>query len=344
MSFSPKTILITGGYGFIGSNFLNTFVPRFPDIKFINIDKLTYAANLNNLEFLPQNFGEFNDLKQEYNWQSENLETASNYFFENGDILDLNFLEKVCQKYEIDSIIHFAAESHVDLSIKNPTIFVETNILGTQNLLTLAKKYQIQRFHHVSTDEVYGQLPIDKPEIKFTENTPLAPNSPYSASKVGSDFLVRAYIETFDLNAVITRCSNNYGPYQDKTKLIPKFITNLLNGQKVPLYASGQNVRDWLFVIDHCEAIWEVFTRGNKGEVYNIGGNNEMTNLQITKEILKLTGRDESYIEYVTDRPGHDLRYAIDASKIKNDLGWGPRFSFEDGIAKTFEFYKSSRN
>ena len=314
-----RTILVTGGAGFIGSNFVNHFVPLFPNIRFVNLDKLTYAADISNIKVSTQN-----------------------YAFEEGDIVDLDYLNSLFDKYKFDAVIHFAAESHVDLSIKNPGIFVQTNVLGTQNLLSMSLKYGVKRFHHVSTDEVYGDLPVDRPEIKFTESTPLAPNSPYSASKAGSDLMVRASIETFGLDAVITRCSNNYGQYQDKTKLIPKFICNLLTGQKVPLYAKGDNIRDWLYVQDHCEAIWEVFTRAKPGSIYNIGGNNEMTNMQITRKLLELTNTDESYIEYVADRLGHDMRYAIDASKIKNELGWEPRYTFEQGIAETVQYYKSS--
>jgi dTDP-glucose 4,6-dehydratase len=314
--FTPKKLLVTGGAGFIGSNFLNNYVSSFTDIEFINIDLLTYAGHLENLT----------------------ISKNKNYHFEKGDIRDNQFLKSIFEKYKPDSIMHFAAESHVDLSIKNPSLFVETNVIGTQNLLELSRKFEIQRFHHISTDEVYGELGETG---KFTENTPLAPNSPYSASKAGSDLMVRSYIETFGLNAVITRCSNNYGPNQDLTKLIPKFITNLLQDKKVPLYKDGKNIRDWIFVQDHNDACWEVFTRAKKGSVYNIGSNNEKTNLEITKTVLDLLGKDESFIEYVEDRPGHDFRYAIDNSKIKDDLGWQPKHSFETGILKTIEFYKS---
>ncbi len=311
-----KNILITGGAGFIGSNFLNKYVNLNSDINFINLDKLTYAAHLDNIL----------------------VGNNKNYFFEQGDICDLEFLEKVFEKYKIDSVIHFAAESHVDLSIKNPNLFVEVNILGTQNLLHLANKYKVKRFHHVSTDEVYGSL---EDSGYFTEETNLAPNSPYSASKAGSDMLVRAYSHTFGLNTTMTRCSNNYGPNQDQTKLIPKFVTNLLQNKKVPLYASGQNVRDWLFVEDHCDAIWEVFTKSKSGETYNVGGNNEKSNIEITKILLEKLGKDESLIEYVADRPGHDFRYAIDAAKIKQDLGWEPKYNFEEAILITIKYYKT---
>jgi dTDP-glucose 4,6-dehydratase len=313
-----KSVLITGGCGFIGSNFLNKYVKLNPNINFINIDKLTYAGKLSNLE----------------------ISNELNYTFEQGDIVDNIFLTEVFEKYSIDSIIHFAAESHVDLSIKFPDLFVKTNILGTQNLLDLALKNNISRFHHISTDEVYGELGN---QGYFTEQTPISPNSPYSASKASSDLLVNAYNHTFKLNTVITRCSNNYGPNQDKSKLIPKFITNLLNNQKVPLYASGSNIRDWLYVEDHCDAIWEVFNKAGSGSIYNIGGNNEMTNLQITMNLFKLLGKNENMIEFVEDRPGHDFRYAIDATKIRNDLDWVPKYQFEEAIFKTIEFYKNNQ-
>jgi len=311
-----KTILVTGGLGFIGSNLLNTFVPKYPQIQFINLDKMSYASNIDNLS----------------------VSDLPNYTLEKGDLADLTFVQQIFEKYSIETVIHLAAESHVDLSIQNPGIFVESNVVGTHNLLLLSKEKKVKRFCHISTDEVYGELGETG---YFTEETPIAPNSPYSASKAGSDLLVRSYVETFGLDAVITRCSNNYGPNQDGTKLIPKFIKLLLNNQKVPLYKDGKNVRDWLFVQDHVEAIWEVFSKAKKGEIYNIGGKNEKTNLEITYTLLERLGKDESYIEYVTDRPGHDFRYAIDASKIKNELGWTPRFDFNSGITKTIEFYRN---
>jgi dTDP-glucose 4,6-dehydratase len=314
MSEGIKNILVTGGLGFIGSNFLNEFVPKFRGVNFINLDKMTYAANPDNVS----------------------VDSQMNYFFEKGDVCDLNFVDSVFGKYAIDAVVHFAAETHVDFSITNPALFVQVNVLGTQNLLQTALKYQVKRFHHVSTDEVYGELDL---EGFFTENTHLAPNSPYSASKAGSDLLVRAYQETFGLNTTITRCSNNYGPNQDSSKLIPKFITLLNQNQSVPLYKDGKNVRDWLFVTDHVEAIWEVFSRAKPGSVYNIGGNNEKSNLEITQTLLQKLGKSEDLITFVQDRKGHDFRYAIDASKIKNELGWAPRFNFEDGISQTIEFY-----
>jgi dTDP-glucose 4,6-dehydratase len=313
-----KTILVTGGCGFIGSNFLNKYVLLYPQTLFINLDKMTYAADFKNILVADQ----------------------KNYVFVKEDICNQQGLELIFEKYKPDGVIHFAAESHVDLSILNPNIFVESNVVGTLNLLNMAKKYDVKRFHHVSTDEVYGEL---EETGYFTEQTPIAPNSPYSSSKASSDLLVRAYVKTFGLDAVISRCSNNYGPNQDITKLIPKFTTNLLNNKKVGLYATGSNVRDWLYVEDHCDAIWSIFTnleKAKKGEVYNIGGNSEKTNKEITYKLLELTGKDESMIEYVTDRMGHDFRYAIDASKIKKDLGWEPKYTFEEGMDKTFEFYK----
>jgi dTDP-glucose 4,6-dehydratase len=336
--FKPKNILITGGAGFIGSNFLNKFVPKYPNINFVNLDKLTYASNLNNLEFLPKNQEVFKNLKLKSDLDLSK-KIAQNYQFVKGDICDLPFLQQLFEVQKFDSVIHFAAESNVDFSIKTPNLFVQTNVLGTQNLLFLAHKYKIKRFHHISTDEVYGELPLDKSKL-FVESTPLNPNSPYSASKASSDLLVRSYIQTFGLDAIITRCSNNYGPHQDLSKLIPKFITNLLNNQKVGLYDKGQNVRDWLFVEDHIDAIWEVFMGAKKGSIYNIGGNTEKTNLQITQKLLNLTNKKDNLVQYLPDRLGHDLRYAIDSTKIKEELGWIPKYDFETGITKTFEFYK----
>jgi dTDP-glucose 4,6-dehydratase len=309
-----KSILVTGGAGFIGSNFLNKYVLDFPEIHFVNLDKLTYAANLENVE----------------------VSKMPNYTFVQGDICDIEQLDEIFAKYSIDAVIHFAAESHVDNSIKNPDIFVQTNVLGTQSLLSVSHKYTIKRFHHVSTDEVYGSLGETG---YFTEETNIQPNSPYSASKAGSDHLVRGYHHTFGMNTTMSRCSNNYGPYQDRTKLIPRFITLLEKNEQVPLYKDGKNVRDWLFVKDHCEAIWAIFTKAESGALYNIGGNNEKTNLQITKILLKYFGKDESSINYVVDRLGHDFRYAIDATKMKNELVWEPAYTFEKGIKETFEFY-----
>jgi dTDP-glucose 4,6-dehydratase len=315
-----KIILVTGGAGFIGSNYLNKFVPKYKNYFFINIDALTYAGNLDNIK----------------------IKNAKNYAFEQIDIRDIRSLNKIFFKYHPTDIIHFAAETHVDFSIQNPAIFIETNINGTNNLLMMAKQYKIKRFVYISTDEVYGQLKSKKGKFKETDN--LDPSSPYSASKAGAELLVNAYHKTFGLDTVITRSSNNYGPNQDTSKLIPKFITNLLENRKVPLYASGQNIRDWLYVEDNIIAIDLVFHRGRAGEAYNIGGQCEKTNLEITKILLKLLNKDESYIEYVPDRLGHDFRYALDISKINNELGWQPKYSFEKGIKKTIEFYKNLKN
>lgn len=311
-----KTFLVTGGAGFIGSNYLNKFVPKYPEFLFVNADALTYAGDLKNVHVFK----------------------APNYVFEKIDIRALDQLEKVFKKYTPTGIIHFAAESHVDFSISNPSLFVETNVNGTHNLLLLAKKYGVERFLQVSTDEVYGTLEAgDQP---FTETTLLAPNSPYSASKAAAEFLARSYHKTFGLDIVITRCSNNYGPNQDKTKLIPLFITKLLVGEEVPLYGKGKNIRDWLHVEDHVDALDLVFHKGASGEIYNIGGNCEIENIEIAKKLIALAGRDESAIKRVPDRLGHDFRYAIDCSKIRRELGWSPKKTFEEGLRGTFEFYK----
>ena len=317
---NKKTILVTGGAGFIGSNYLNKFVPKYKDYLFINVDILTYAANLDNLK----------------------IGSLDNYRFEKVDIRDIKNLERVFVKYNPTDIINFAAETHVDFSIKNPNIFVETNVNGANNLLLLAKKYNLNRFHQVSTDEVYGQLKNKKG--KFKETDLLHPSSPYSASKAAADLLVNAYNRTFGLNTVITRSSNNYGPNQDRSKLIPKFIINLLNNKKVPLYAKGDNIRDWIYVEDDIDAIDLVFHKGRAGEIYNIGSSHEKTNLEITKIVLNLLGKDESFIEYVPDRPGHDFRYALDTTKIQKELGWRPKYNFEEAIKKTVKFYKNCEN
>jgi len=311
-----KIILVTGGAGSIGSNYLNKFVPKYKDYYFINTDGLTYAANLSNVK----------------------INSCKNYKFEKIDIRDIKKLEKIFLKYHPTDIIHFAAEVHVDFSINNPFIFMETNINGTHNLLFLAKKYKINRFHYISTDEVYGQLKTRRDKFKETDN--LNPSSPYSASKAAADLLVNAYHKTFGLNTVITRSSNNYGPNQDTSKFIPKFITNLLNNKKVPLYSTGSNIRDWVYIEDNIDAIDLVFHKGRNGEIYNIGGNCEKTNLEVTKILLKLLDKDESFIEYVPDRPGHDFRYALDISKIQKELGWHPKYKFEKGIKITIDYYK----
>lgn len=313
-----QTIIITWGAWFIWSNFLNKYVIQYPNINFINIDCLTYAWKLENI--------------------SEKVTWSSNYFFEQIDIRNSSDLENhVFKKYKPTDIIHFAAESHVDNSIKNPKIFIETNVLWTQNLLDLHVKYKLNRFHQISTDEVYGDIPGSG---FFLENTPLNPSSPYSASKASADFIVKSYWRTFKINYVISRCSNNYGPNQDSEKLIPHFINLLKNNQSVPLYWDGLNIRDRLYVEDHCDAIWEIFTRANTESIYNIGWNNEYTNLEITNIILQEMGKDNSYIRFVEDRPWHDRRYSIDATKIKNELGRTPKTHFNQWIKKTITFFK----
>jgi dTDP-glucose 4,6-dehydratase len=312
-------LLITGGAGFIGSNLLHYFTEKYPHYTLINLDKLTYAGNLENLK---------------------RLETTSNYRFVKGDIGDRELVEVLFQE-KLDGVINLAAESHVDRSIEQPDVFIKTNVLGTQVLLDMAHKYQTPRFLQVSTDEVYGSLGSTG---FFTEQTPLSPNSPYSAGKAGADLLVKSYFQTFGTPVLITRCSNNYGPYQFLEKLIPLMISNALEDKELPVYGDGLNIRDWLFVNDHCRAIDLVFHRGTSGEVYNIGGHNEHSNIDIVKIILKELSKPESLIKYVKDRPGHDRRYAVDASKIKNALGWLPEISFETGIKQTIRWYLDNRS
>lgn len=313
-------ILITGGAGFIGSNFILYMIKKYPDYQIINVDALTYAGNLENLR---------------------SIEEHPNYTFVKADIADKSSLEPVFAAGDVDAVLNFAAESHVDRSILHPEIFVQTNILGTQTLLDLSKQYTINKFVQVSTDEVYGTLGDTG---LFTEETPLAPNSPYSASKAGADLLVRAYHETFGLPVNITRCSNNYGPYQFPEKLIPLMIQNALQDKPLPVYGDGLNVRDWLYVEDHCSAIDLVLHKGRNGEVYNVGGNNERDNLHVVKTILEELGKPESLITYVKDRLGHDRRYAIDADKIRNELGWQPQFPYESGIKETIRWYLSNKD
>lgn len=311
-------LLVTGGAGFIGSNFVIYMLHKYPDYKIVNIDALTYAGNLENL--------------------SENQDNP-NYSFVKADIADSHAMEKLFSE-GIDVVVNFAAESHVDRSILDPEIFVKTNVLGTQVLLDAAKKHGVTKFVQVSTDEVYGSLGETG---LFSETTPLAPNSPYSASKAGGDLLVRAYHETFGLPVNITRCSNNYGPYQFPEKLIPLMIANALNDKQLPIYGDGLNVRDWLFVEDHCSAIDLVIHKGRDGEVYNIGGNNERTNIHIVRTILEQLGKPDSLIKYVEDRLGHDRRYGIDATKITTELGWKPKHTFETGIKETIDWYLNNR-
>ncbi len=307
-------LLVTGGAGFIGSNFVLYMIKRYPSYEIVNVDALTYAGNLENLR---------------------SIEQHPNYSFVKADIANRTQLEPLFTA-GVDAVINFAAESHVDRSILHPEIFVQTNILGTQTLLDLAKQYNITKFVQVSTDEVYGTLGAAG---LFTEETPIAPNSPYSASKAGADLLVRAYHETFGLNVNITRCSNNYGPYQFPEKLIPLMIQNALQDKSLPVYGDGLNVRDWLYVEDHCSAIDLVLHKGRDGEVYNVGGRNERNNLQVVGTILEELGKPETLISYVKDRLGHDRRYAIDADKIRNELGWQPKFNYEDGIKETIRWY-----
>jgi dTDP-glucose 4,6-dehydratase len=312
-----KNILVTGGAGFIGSNFVKYMLQNY-DYRIINFDKLTYAGNLENLT---------------------DIENHKNYSFVKGDICDEVIVEKTLKDYNIDTIINFAAESHVDRSILGPKEFIVTNVIGTQTLLETARKIGIEKYLQVSTDEVYGSLPEDRPELKFTELTSITTNSPYSASKASADLLVNAYYHTFKMPVLTTRCSNNYGPYQFPEKLIPLMIAKAVDGEKLPVYGDGKNVRDWLYVEDHCSAICEVIHKGKIGEVYNIGGNNEWYNIDIVKLILKLLGKTEEHINYVKDRPGHDRRYAIDSTKIKNELGWEPAYKFDNGIEKTIKWY-----
>src|SRR5438045_1797233 len=317
-----RTILVTGAAGFIGSNFVRMLLKRGEDVKLIALDKLTYAGNLANLE---------------------DLLDDKRLSFVKADICDVTAMTKVFEEHGVREVLHFAAESHVDRSIMSSAPFVQTNVVGTQVLLDLAKARNVEKYLQVSTDEVYGSLPEDKPEIKFTEETPLAPNSPYSASKAGSDCLVRSYFHTHHLPVMITRCSNNYGPYQFPEKALPLFITNLMQGMKIPLYGDGMNVRDWLYVEDHCDAINTVLEKGTPGEVYNIGGNNEMTNRKIVDTILREMGKSwDEGVQYVKDRPGHDRRYAIDASKIKHELGWEPKHRFDTAIKTTIACFKEN--
>lgn len=311
-------LLVTGGAGFIGSNFILYMIQQHPDYQIVNMDALTYAGNLENLK---------------------SVQYHPNYSFVKADIADKPSVDAIFQQ-GIDVVVNFAAESHVDRSILEAEIFVNTNVMGTQVLLDAAKKYGVTKFVQVSTDEVYGSLGETG---LFSETTPLAPNSPYSASKAGGDLLVRAYHETFGLPVNITRCSNNYGPYQFPEKLIPLIISRALNDESLPVYGDGLNIRDWLYVEDHCSAIDLVIHQGKLGEVYNIGGNNERTNVHIVKTILNELGKPESLITYVTDRPGHDRRYGIDPTKIMNELGWKPKHNFETGIKETIQWYLSNK-
>lgn len=311
-------IIVTGGAGFIGSNFVFHMLKAHPDYRIICLDKLTYAGNLSTLEPVMDN---------------------PNFRFVKADICDKEAVDKLFEEEKPDIVVNFAAESHVDRSIENPQIFLETNILGTSVLMDASRKYGVKRYHQVSTDEVYGDLPLDRPDLFFTEQTPIHTSSPYSSSKAGADLLVLAYHRTYGLPVTVSRCSNNYGPYHFPEKLIPLMIIRALHDESLPVYGDGLNVRDWLYVEDHCKAIDLIIHNGKVGEVYNVGGHNEMANIDIVKLILKELGKSEDLITYVTDRKGHDRRYAIDPTKIHNDLGWLPETKFADGIVKTIKWY-----
>ena len=316
-------ILVTGGAGFIGSNFVYYELDNYPNDEVICLDKLTYAGNLETLEIAMKN---------------------PKFKFVKGDIADRAFVDELFASEKPDVVVNFAAESHVDRSIENPEIFLQTNVIGTSVLMDACRKYGNIRYHQVSTDEVYGDLPLDRPDLFFTETTPLHTSSPYSASKASADLLVQAYYRTYKLPVTISRCSNNYGPYHFPEKLIPLMIANALNDKKLPVYGKGENVRDWLYVEDHCSAIDLIIRKGKIGEVYNIGGHNERTNLEVVKTIIKELGKSEDLIEFVTDRPGHDRRYAIDPTKIHNELGWLPATKFDDGIKKTIDWYLTHKS
>lgn len=315
-------ILVTGGAGFIGSNFVHHMVKQYPDDVILNLDLLTYAGNLENLR---------------------EVEDKPNYKFVRGDIADRDFIMELFDRERPDIVVNFAAESHVDRSITDPGVFVQTNVMGTQVLLDASKEYGVKRYHQVSTDEVYGDLPLDRPDLFFHEDTPLHTSSPYSSSKASADLFVLAYYRTYGLPVTISRCSNNYGPYHFPEKLIPLIISRALADEKLPVYGKGENVRDWLHVSDHCEAIDLIIHKGKAGEVYNVGGHNEKTNLEVVKTILKALDKPESLIEFVTDRPGHDLRYAIDPTKLETELGWKPKYTFETGIQQTIEWYLENK-
>lgn len=316
------TILVTGGAGFIGGNFIYYLLKQHPEDRVVCLDALTYAGNLETLEAAMEN-GRFRFVK--------------------GDIADREAVERLFAEEAPDIVVNFAAESHVDRSITDPEVFLRTNVMGTQVLLDACRKHGATRYHQVSTDEVYGDLPLDRPDLFFTEDTPIHASSPYSASKAAADLLVLAYARTFGLPVSVTRCSNNYGPYHFPEKLIPLMISRALNDQPLPVYGKGENVRDWLYVEDHCSAIDLVMRLGREGEVYNVGGHNERTNLEVVRTVLRELHKPESLITFVTDRPGHDMRYAIDPSKIHAELGWLPQTRFEDGIRETVKWYLEHR-
>ncbi len=316
------TILVTGGAGFIGSNFIFYYLKNHPEDRVVCLDKLTYAGNLSTLE---------------------SVLNQPNFRFVRGDICDREAVDTLFREEKPDVVVNFAAESHVDRSIENPEVFLQTNIIGTAVLMDACRKYGVARYHQVSTDEVYGDLPLDRKDLFFTERTPLHTSSPYSSSKASADLLVLAYHRTYGLPVTVSRCSNNYGPYQFPEKLIPLMIANALNDKPLPVYGEGLNVRDWLYVEDHCKAIDRILRDGRVGEVYNIGGHNEMRNIDIVKIILKALDKPESLITHVTDRKGHDRRYAIDPAKISGELGWEPETKFADGIQKTIQWYLCNR-
>lgn len=315
--------LITGGAGFIGSNYCHYVVDKYPNDEFVCIDALTYAGNYNNIK---------------------SLENKNNFKFVCGDITDRKLINKLFEQEKFDVVINFAAESHVDNSIKNPEIFLKTNIIGTSVLMDACREYGIKRYHQVSTDEVYGDLPLDRPDLLFTETTPLHTSSPYSSSKASADLLVMAYYRTYGLPVTISRCSNNYGPYQFPEKLIPVIFSKVIKNEKVPVYGTGENVRDWIHVHDHNVGVDLIVRNGRVGEVYNLGGHSERNNLTVVKTILKQLGKSEDLIEFVEDRKGHDLRYAIDSSKVEKELGWVRTYNFENGIKETIDWYLNNQD
>lgn len=315
-------IIVTGGAGFIGGNFCHYMTAKYPEDTILCIDKLTYAGNMETLAPIMD---------------------KPNFKFFQADIADRETIFKIFETEKPDIVVNFAAETHVDRSITDPEVFLRTNIMGTSVMLDACRTYGITRYHQVSTDEVYGDLPLDRPDLFFTEETPLHTSSPYSASKAAADLLVQAYAKTYHLPCTISRCSNNYGPYQFPEKFIPLMISNVLNDKKIPLYGKGENVRDWLYVEDHCIAIDLIIRKGKEGEIYNIGGHNEKTNLEVVKTVLSKLGKSEEFISYVTDRPGHDRRYAIDPAKIHRELGWLPATAFKTGIQETVDWYLNNR-
>lgn len=316
-------ILVTGGAGFIGGNFVHYMLDHYPEDQIVNLDLLTYAGNLETLK---------------------PVEDKPNYRFVKGDIADRPFVMELFEKEKFDVVVNFAAESHVDRSITDPGIFVRTNVMGTTVLLDASRTFGVKRYHQVSTDEVYGDLPLDRPDLFFTEETPLHTSSPYSSSKASADLFVLAYHRTYGLPVTISRCSNNYGPYHFPEKLIPLMISRALADEKLPVYGKGENVRDWLHVYDHCAAIDLIIRKGREGEIYNVGGHNERTNLEVVRTILKALDKPESLIQYVTDRPGHDRRYAIDPRKLETELHWKPTYNFDTGIAQTIRWYLDNQD